>query len=194
VSTTEVAPEVTPDEEATALGVGTLPGGDDVPAAGSSGAVATAIDVDQLGTGEAGDVCTSPDVLAAAVMAAARPRDRDWLTIAEVAEHTGVTAHTLRYYERIGLIEVPRDPAGRRRYHVTEVGRVVFISRLRQTAMPIRDIQAYFRLVAAGPGNEDQRLALLERHRDQVRAQLAELRSSLSVIDFKVAMYGGRPS
>ena len=72
------------------------------------------------------------------------------LAIADVAAQTGVTAHTLRYYERIGLVTVPRDAAGRRRYGPEEVGRVVFITRLRMTAMPIRDIQAYFRLVTPG--------------------------------------------
>ena len=113
------------------------------------------------------------------------------LSIAEVAERTGVTAHTLRYYERIGLVAVPRDAAGHRLYTQDELNRVVFITRLRQTAMPIRDIQAYFGLVAEGPGNEDQRLALLERHRDQVKAHINELESALGVVEYKIATYGG---
>ena len=113
------------------------------------------------------------------------------LPIAAVAEETGVTAHTLRYYERVGLLDVPRDEAGRRMYTAREVGQVVFITRLRQTAMPIRDIQAYFRLVRAGEGTEDQRLALLERHRDQVRARIAELQAALKVVEFKITTYGG---
>ncbi len=115
----------------------------------------------------------------------------DTLTIAEVAERTGVTAHTLRYYERIGMLEVPRDDAGRRLYGPDEVGRVVFITRLRMTAMPIRDIQAYFRLVAQGPDTEPERLALLERHRDQVKARIVDLESALATIEFKIATYGG---
>ena len=113
------------------------------------------------------------------------------LSIAEVAERTGVTAHTLRYYERIGLVTVPRDTAGHRLYTQDALNRVVFVTRLRQTAMPIRDIQAYFRLVADGPGNEDQRLALLERHRDQVKAHINELESALGVVEYKIATYGG---
>lgn len=120
------------------------------------------------------------------------PADDDVaLGIAEVAARTGVTAHTLRYYERIGLLSVPRDPAGRRVYTAAELARVVFITRLRLTAMPIRDIQAYFQLVAEGPGNEDARLALLEAHRDQVKARLAELESALAVVEYKIATYGG---
>ncbi|HEX6568674.1 MAG TPA: MerR family transcriptional regulator [Acidimicrobiales bacterium] len=114
------------------------------------------------------------------------------LSIAEVAGRTGVTAHTLRYYERIGLLTVPRDDAGHRLYTEAELARVVFITRLRLTAMPIRDIQAYFRLVADGPGNEDQRLALLERHRDQVKERITELESALGVIEYKITTYGGQ--
>ena len=113
------------------------------------------------------------------------------LTIAEMADRLGLTAHTLRYYERIGLVTVPRDEAGHRVYGPDEVVRVLFVTRLRLTAMPIREIQAYFSLVAAGPGNEDQRLALLERHRDQVKARLVDLESALGVIEFKIATYGG---
>jgi DNA-binding transcriptional MerR regulator len=119
------------------------------------------------------------------------PDEQLALSIAEVAEMTGLTAHTLRYYERIGLLAVPRDATGRRVYTQDEVNRVVFITRLRLTAMPIRDIQTYFRLVAAGPGNEDQRLALLEAHRDRVKAHITELESALGVVEFKITTYGG---
>lgn len=83
--------------------------------------------------------------------------------------------------------------AGRRAYGRREVGRIVFITRLRMTAMPIREIQAYFGLVAQGQGTEAQRLDLLQRHRREVVARMDELRSALSVIDFKIALYGGTP-
>jgi DNA-binding transcriptional MerR regulator len=129
------------------------------------------------------DACAPPAPVA--------PSGQLALSIAEVAERTGLTAHTLRYYERVGLLDVPRDEAGRRVYTEAELARVVFITRLRLTAMPIRDIQAYFRLVAAGPGNEDRRLALLERHRDRVKAHIAELESALGVVEYKIATYGG---
>ena len=117
--------------------------------------------------------------------------DGEALSIAEVADRLGVSAHTLRYYERIGLLCVPRDASGHRVYGRDQVNRLVFVTRLRLTAMPIRDIQAYFRLVDEGAGNEDQRLALLERHRDEVKARLVDLESALGVIEFKIATYGG---
>src|SRR5438445_2459620 len=100
-------------------------------------------------------------------------------TIAEVAEKTGVSAHTLRYYEGIGLLDVGRQASGHRRYTEHDVDRVVFITRLRATAMPIREIQRYFALVGAGPATEDERLALLEAHRVDVRARLGELEGAL---------------
>jgi len=112
-------------------------------------------------------------------------------TIAEVADQTGVSAHTLRYYERIGLLDVGRQPSGHRRFSGHDVDRVVFIGRLRATAMPIRVIQRYFALVARGPSTEDERLALLEAHRASVRARLHELESALDAIEHKIARYGG---
>ncbi|TDC47221.1 MerR family transcriptional regulator [Jiangella ureilytica] len=112
-------------------------------------------------------------------------------TISEVAERTGVTAHTLRYYERIGLLDVPRDSAGRRLYTPDDVDRVVFITRLRQLDMPIRDIQRYFELVLAGPATEPDRLALLVKHRETVRVRMEALRIALDVVDYKIAKYGG---
>jgi DNA-binding transcriptional MerR regulator len=112
-------------------------------------------------------------------------------TIAEVAERTGVSAHALRYYERIGLLDVGRQESGHRRFTEDDVGRVVFIGRLRATAMPIREIQRYFSLVAGGPATEGDRLSLLQAHRTEVRARLGEMEAALDAIERKIAHYGG---
>ena len=111
------------------------------------------------------------------------------LAISEVAAATGVGVHTLRYYERIGLLRVPRDASGRRTYGPTDVGRVVMIGILRAAGMPIGDLQTYFGLVQDGPGNEPERLAVLERHRDSVVASIDELRGALELIELKIARY-----
>jgi DNA-binding transcriptional MerR regulator len=111
--------------------------------------------------------------------------------IAEVVEQTGVSAHTLRYYERIGLLDVGRQPSGHRGYLQGDVDRVVFITRLRATAMPIRQIQRYFALAARGSTTEDERLQLLQAHRGEVRARLRELEIALDAIERKIARYGG---
>ncbi|GAA4901427.1 MerR family transcriptional regulator [Actinomycetospora succinea] len=113
------------------------------------------------------------------------------MSIAEVAELTGLSAHTLRYYERIGLVEVPRDAAGRRLYDREAVGRVVFITRLRDSDMPIAAIARYVELVKQGPGTEPERLALLEAHRDDILNRLRDLQGALAVVDYKITTYGG---
>lgn len=112
-------------------------------------------------------------------------------TIAEVAARTGVSAHTLRYYERIGLLDVGRQANGHRRFTEHDIHGVVFIGRLRATAMPIREIQRYFALVAAGPSTEGDRLALLQSHRLAVRTRLHEVEEAVGAIEHKIARYGG---
>jgi DNA-binding transcriptional MerR regulator len=122
---------------------------------------------------------------------ASTPADGTLLTIAEVAERTGLSAHTLRYYERIGLLDVARDASGHRAYGAADYSRVVFLHRLRLTGMPIRDLTRYVELARGGEDTVPDRLALLQAHRDAVRAQLAELRFALEVVEFKIESYGG---
>ena len=119
------------------------------------------------------------------------PEPGQLLSIAETAERTGVSAHTLRYYERIGLLAVGRDATGRRRYTADDFARVVFLNRLRLTGMPIRELSRYVALANAGPHTEPERLAMLLEQRAAVVAQLAELRRALDTIDFKIQTYGG---
>jgi DNA-binding transcriptional MerR regulator len=116
------------------------------------------------------------------------------LSIAEAARRTGVSVHTLRYYERAGLVvsAVDRTASGRRRYHDFDLAWITVCTKLRATGMPIKTIRRYAELVAAGPGNEQERLALLEAHRTDVRAKLAEVQENLAVIDHKIDVYRGR--
>jgi DNA-binding transcriptional MerR regulator len=118
----------------------------------------------------------------------------DILTIAQAAERTGLSVHTLRYYERAGLMlgPVDRTTATHRRYTERDLSWVVMLTRLRATGMPIRRVREYAELVRAGDGNEDERLALLEAHRDAVRAQLVAMRRSLDAVEKKIALYRER--
>ncbi|ARP70764.1 MULTISPECIES: MerR family transcriptional regulator [Streptomyces] len=115
------------------------------------------------------------------------------VTIAEAARLTGVSVHTLRYYERAGLVISPvdRTSGGRRRYRELDLKWIVICTKLRATGMPIRGIREYAELVAAGPGNEAERLALLEAHRADVLAKLAEMQENLKLIDRKIDVYKG---
>jgi DNA-binding transcriptional MerR regulator len=116
------------------------------------------------------------------------------LSIAEAARRTGVSVHTLRYYERAGLVVSPvdRNASGRRRYQQLDLDWITVCTRLRATGMPIKTIRHYAQLVAAGHGNEDERLALMESHRAEVIAKLAELQENLELIDHKIDVYRGR--
>lgn len=111
--------------------------------------------------------------------------------IAAMAEHVGVSPHTLRYYERIGLIDVGRDASGHRRYDPATVRRVVFLTRMRTAGMPITDLRRYVELVAAGDDTIPERLDLLIEHRDTLRAQIAQLQLALAATEYKIATYGG---
>ena len=111
--------------------------------------------------------------------------------IAEVSDLTGVSAHTLRYYERAGLAEVGRDESGYRSYDRESIGRIIFIARLRLSDMPIRDIARYLALVEDGEHSVPERRQLLEDHRESIRRQLADLQAALAVVDYKIATYGG---
>ena len=115
------------------------------------------------------------------------------VTIGRAAELTGLTADTLRYYERDGLMlhPVERASTGHRRYTERDLRWVQLVTRLRATGMPIRDVRHYASLVRAGTGTEEERLAFLRSHREAVLAQLEEVQGHLQAIDDKIAIYEG---
>lgn len=120
------------------------------------------------------------------------PQDMpDELDIARVAEVTGTSAHTLRYYERVGLMRVGRSAAGHRVYDRDALARVVFVCRLRDSDMSIETIRRYVDLVDQGEHTAPERLALMQEHRVTVRRRLQELQVALAVIDYKITTYGG---
>jgi len=112
------------------------------------------------------------------------------MTIQETAERTGLTAHTLRYYERIGLVwEVDRDSSGHRRYTEDDVGWLVLLTRLRATGMPVRDMLRYAELARRGPETLAARVELLEEQRERVLARIGELQSDLDLLNYKITAY-----
>jgi DNA-binding transcriptional MerR regulator len=113
------------------------------------------------------------------------------VAISDAAELTGVSTHTLRYYERTGLMFTPVDRASstHRRYTEADITWIVFLTKLRSTAMPIARVRQYVELARAGADTTGARLALLLEHRTSVVAQLDEMTNSLAAIDFKIATY-----
>jgi DNA-binding transcriptional MerR regulator len=113
------------------------------------------------------------------------------LSIGEVARRTGLSVHTLRFYEQQGLLpfEVRRGSDGRRRYREDELEWMTVIMNLRASAMPLAGIRRYAELVRAGSGNEAERLDLLREQQARVATQLADLNSCMDLISYKVKIY-----
>ena len=115
------------------------------------------------------------------------------LTISDAAQKSGISAHTLRYWERAGLIQpVTRNGSGHRRYAEEDLDRIRFLTKLRATGMPIRQVRMYAELLNGGDGTNEERLALLEAHREAVQARLDQTAGHLELIDWKIDLYRER--
>lgn len=114
----------------------------------------------------------------------------EFLTISQLSAITGLSRHTLRFYERSGLLQdVKRSENGRRRYAVWHVGWLEFVIRLRSTGMPIPDIMRYAELLAEGDSTIQDRLEILEDHQSVIEEQISQLQQNLESIKDKIALY-----
>lgn len=121
-----------------------------------------------------------------------RPDGQDHYTISEVVAFTGLTAHTLRWYERIGLMpHIDRSHTGQRRYRNPDLRWLALVGKLRLTGMPVADMVRYAELVREGEQTFAERQELLERTRRDVRTRIAELQDTLAVLDHKIDTYAG---
>ncbi|MEW9699806.1 MerR family transcriptional regulator [Paenibacillus sp. SI8] len=112
------------------------------------------------------------------------------LTIQQVAARTGLSVHTLRYYEKIGLMEpIPRAVNGHRSYHGKDIEWIILLTRLRSTGMPIAEMQRFADMMRLGDAGIGQRRALLEEHEQKLQAQVKELQDTLSVLQGKITYY-----
>lgn len=111
-------------------------------------------------------------------------------SIQDISAKTGLSAHTLRYYERIGLLgPVQRAPGGQRRYRDDDLRWLAFLQRLRMIGMPIRDMQIYARLRQCGDRTLAQRRIMLEQYQAALQVQIEELQQSAHLLDEKIAHY-----
>ena len=114
-------------------------------------------------------------------------------SIGEAAAKCGLSQHTLRWYERIGLLgTIERGGDGRRRFSDGDLDWLSLLIKLRATGMPVRDMQRYAELVRSGAG-EAERIELLKRHREEVRRALASQRECLKLLDAKIGHYAKLP-
>jgi DNA-binding transcriptional MerR regulator len=112
------------------------------------------------------------------------------LTISEVARRTGLTAHTLRYYERAGLIApVARASGGQRRYAASDLEWIGFLLRLRETHMSIGQMQVFARLRSEGNATAAERREMLAQHLAQVLTSITVMQQAAEVLQTKIAHY-----
>ncbi|CNI17815.1 zinc-responsive transcriptional regulator [Yersinia massiliensis] len=112
------------------------------------------------------------------------------LNINEVARRTGLTAYTLRYYERIGLItSIQRAPGGQRRYAISDMAWIEFLLRLRTTNMPIGKMLRFAKLRGAGDQTVLERRQMLEQHLTEVLAEIEMMRQSADALQAKIEYY-----
>ncbi|MFB7511387.1 MerR family transcriptional regulator [Streptomyces broussonetiae] len=132
-----------------------------------------------------GDSCSSPGP------ERPRPDGQGRYTISEVAAFTGLRAHTLRWYEQIGLMrQVDRSHAGQRRFDDRDLEWLSCVTRLRLTGMPVADMVRFAHLVRQGAQTYGEQRRMLERTRGEVLARIAELHDTLTYIDAKIDSYG----
>ena len=113
-------------------------------------------------------------------------------TIQEAAEEMEVSAHTLRYYEKIGLLRsIQRGENGRRLYSEEDLGWVYWLKLLRESGMPIRVMKRYVEITRAGDSTIDDRCVILEEHRDHLRQHIEKLQGFLEKLEQKVEFYHG---
>ena len=116
------------------------------------------------------------------------------LSISAAADLSGLSTHTLRYYERAGLVDpVGRGPGGERRYEPSDIEWIEFLQRLRATGMPIREMRRFAELRRGGKATVADRRDLLAAHRQRVVAMVDELRSNLAAIEAKLVRLQAQP-
>ena len=113
-------------------------------------------------------------------------------TIQEASAEMDVSAHTLRYYEKIGLLQsIQRGQNGRRVYSETDLGWIYWLKLLRDSGMSIQLMKRYVEVTRAGDHTIDERCAILEDHRDHLRGRIERLQVILDKLDKKVEFYRG---
>lgn len=113
------------------------------------------------------------------------------MTIKEASQVTGVSADTLRYYERIGLIPpVPRNESGIRNYDEASIGWINFIKCMRGAGLPIEALIEYVALCKEGDKTEASRKAILIEQRDILQQHIESLQKTLVKLNYKIDNYG----
>lgn len=115
------------------------------------------------------------------------------MNISEFASRSRVSADTLRYYEKIGVLRrIARNASGHRVFDTRDLAWIAFVTRLKDTGMPLAQIREYAQLRHQGAATAARRRALLEDHAAALEQRLARAQDSLSLIRAKIAWYQGQ--
>lgn len=107
-------------------------------------------------------------------------------SITKVSQMTGLKAHTLRFYEKEGIIHPKRTDNGIRYFSGEDLDRLSIICCLKKTGMPLKDIKAYFELVEQGDSTLEQRLQMFEERKRHVLQEIEELKFHLETVNWKI--------
>ena len=111
-------------------------------------------------------------------------------TPAKAAEKIGISAHTLRFYDKEGLLpNVGRDEHGNRRFTDNDLQWLSLLQCLKNTGMSLKDIKRFAECTSIGDDTIDERLALFESQTENVKCQIAELKRYLNLLEYKLAFY-----
>lgn len=112
------------------------------------------------------------------------------MKIAEVSKRYGISTDTLRYYERIGILQdIPRNASGIRDYSEANCRTVEFVKCMRDAGMSIEALTEYMGLFYGGDETVERRKAILQNQREDIRRRIVELEAALSRLDYKIDHY-----
>mgnify|MGYP000020278735 FL=1 len=112
------------------------------------------------------------------------------MNVKQFSEQAGLSPHTIRYYDKLGLFPtIRRTNAGYRDFSNRDLNWIVFIKKLKTTGMAMVDIQRYVDLVKAGDHTQNERRAMLVAHQQHVQKQMEEWKESATAIDSKIEFY-----
>lgn len=110
-------------------------------------------------------------------------------SIGEFSKITNLSIDTLRYYEKEGLIAPERKENGRRYYSEKDITWIAFIKRLKETKMPIKEIQKYAKLRAIGDSTMTERMEMLVKHKAELEEEIARANENLQKLNEKIDFY-----
>ncbi|MGH3461102.1 MAG: MerR family transcriptional regulator [Kribbellaceae bacterium] len=114
-------------------------------------------------------------------------------SVVDAAEFVGLSTHTLRYYERQGLVRPARNASGYREYSASDLRRLVFLTRMRLSGMTMHDLKRYIALAEQGVSTIPERRRIMLDQRGRIRRRLRELTLAPETTEYKIRAYNGHP-